>query len=509
MILAIAKNEFLQFFRSHKLTITMLVCCTLMPLSIFMMLLDYDQRYENYTEGHSREVLGRFEFEKVCGYGNRFTYPDNAGVKKPSKLSIFSKGIEDTLSGTLELESNWLEPVFGIKQERNIYVSLFGSFDLLLVTKVAIGLLAIILGCSAVVSERQEGTLALILSHRIGRTVFIIGKFLGGISIVLVSYISGLILSLLLVELWPTWSPTLIDCVPLMLIFIGFILYLVFSYLLGMVISCLCRTTATASIVAVVVWVITVVLLPLLMVYCAEIIHEVPSFEGTLRKKIDTTLAMLEEAKPHFGDNGNTKYGLPRLQGELGESLSYKEAKVMRSVDDKVLRAEQKQIGFARSLLALVPSGALTNMLGNLTGTSPENYPKYKSDALKVAEAIHKRRFPTINQWIEMFRGNLDPEQFDWGRHKTFSNYIKKVGLDEEKVTGFLKNPMFSRDSRPLEVAWLWPDYDFFSEAPKYIAEIEPGREFSFVDLSSLTAAIFVCFSLTFCLIMRYDVRPT
>ena len=177
--------------------------------------------------------LVRGSFGSYAGYTNSFTYPDTGLVREPSKLSVFSKGIDDALSGTFTLEEQWLEPVFGIKQERNIYASLFGSFDLLLVTKLAIGLLAIILGCGSIVSEREGGTLALILSNRIGRAQFMIGKFIGGVSVVLASYIAGFILCLVLLIAWPSWAFTTVDTVPSILIFIAFIIYVVLSFLMG------------------------------------------------------------------------------------------------------------------------------------------------------------------------------------------------------------------------------------------------------------------------------------
>ena len=510
MIWKIAKKEFLQCFRAHKLTVSMLVCCTLMPLSVFVMLLDYDNRYANYAEGRSREALGRYEFAECCGYDNRTTYPDNAGIKKPSKLSIFSKGIENNLSGTFELESNWLEPFFGMRQERNIYASIFGSFDLLLVTKLAIGLLAISLGCTTVVSERESGTLALILSNRIGRFHLITGKILGDIPAVLGPYVCGLTLSLLLIMFWPSWSLGFEELPSTLLIFLILTIYVIFSYLLGVVVSCLCKMTTTASVMAVVVWLITVVLLPLLLLYCAEIAHDVPTIEVSTQQKVDAARAMLEEARPYFSQSGGTtNYGLPIIGGELGEDTMYRQAEIMRNVDEMVIRSERAQINFARSLLALLPCGALTNMVGDLTGTSPEIYPEYKFAGLKVAEAILDRRYPTIDQWIRMFRGSLSPEQFMWGRNESFSNYVERRDLNEEKVMSLLKNPVYDRDSRPLEVSWLWPDYDVTAEAPKYIGSLEPERTLGHVDLISLIAATFICFALSGCLIMKYDVRPS
>lgn len=511
MIFAIAKNEFFQYFRSHKLTMAMLVCCTLMPLSIFMMLLDYDQRYANYTESLSRDNLSKgtvFSWPEKHMY-SFFLYPDSGCVKKPCTLSVFDKGTEESLSGTFKLFGPWLELTFGVKQERNVFVSLFGSFDLLLVTKLAIGLLAIILGCSSVVSERQMGTLALILTNRIGRPQFIIGKFIGGVSVVLASYIAGLILCLILLVAWSSWSFTSADFVPIMLIFTTFIIYIIFSYLLGMTISSLCRTTATASIGAVVAWLSIIVLLPLLLVYCAEIVRPVLS-AGTIQlKKISAARDILEDAKPHFQEGGTTMYGLPYINGRWGENMDYKIAEAVGDIEDKYFRDEQRQIEFAASLLILTPGGALTNTIDNLAGTSQMNYLAHKKAALSMRDILYDRLFPTIDQLLSVSRGSLDPQQIIWDSEPT-KDYIKSLNL-KERVEDFLKNPMYDHTSRPWKPTRkliTMTDFDVFTEVTKYVGNIEPTRKFALSNLLSLIIATFAFFGISFCLFMRYDVRP-
>ncbi len=511
MILAIAKNEFLQFFRSHKLTITMLVCCTLMPSSIFVMLLDYDQAYANYVESLSRDNPSKgvvFSWEEQSMY-SFFLYPDSGSVKKLNRLSVFDKGIEGSLSGTFRLFGPWLELTFGVRQERNVFASLFGSFDLLLVTKLAIGLLAIVLGCSSIVSEREAGTLALILTNKIGRAQFMIGKFIGGVSVVLGSYIAGLILCLILLTAWPSWAFTTADFIPVLLIFITFIIYVIFSYLLGMAISSLCKTTATASIAAVVTWLSIIVLLPLLLIYCAEIVRPVLS-SGTIQlKKINAARDILEDAKPHFEIGGTTMYGLPYFNAYWGGNMDYKIAEAVGNIEDEYFREEQRQIEFATSLLMFTPSGALTNTVDNLVGTSQRNYLAYKKAALSTRDILYNRLFPTIDQLKAIGRGDLDPRQIIWNEEPT-EDYIKSLELDK-RVEYFLKIPIYDHTSRPWRTTLDMRnsvDYDVFAETEKYVGNIESTRIFAVGNLVSLIIVTFVFLGISFCLVMRYDVRP-
>lgn len=511
MIWKIAKNEFLQSFQGNKLTIAMLVCCTMMPLSVFIMLLDYDQRYENFTINRSNEFPRSDSFVIPVGQHsnvvNDFPYPDKGKIKRPGKLSIFVKGTDDALSGTFILDERWLDPVFGVKQERNVFASLFGSFDLLLVTKLAVGLLAVILGCGSVVSEREAGTLALILTNRIGRAQLIIGKFAGGIFIVSASYITGLILCLILLIAWPSWGLTTADLVPITLIFITFIIYVIFSYLLGMTISSLCRTSATASIAAVGIWLLIIVLLPMLLLHCGEIAHSVPTSELLKFEKIEAGRAILDQAKSNLsGPQGyDFHFGFPNYVGPHNSRVEYKIAEAIGAIEQKHLQSERKQINLANFLQMLTPSGALTNIVGDLAGTSIRSYLLYRWATIRLRNELYNQEYPTIDQLLAVSRGHLDPKLFLWNTYPD-PNYLSSLNL-EEKAKNILANPVFDHSSRPWRTGGR-DEYDLPIEYEKYIKEESSPGIFSVADFLSLLLATFLCFGLTFCLMMKYDVRP-
>jgi len=510
MIFAIAKNEFLQLFKSHNLTVAMLLCCMLMPLSVFIMLFNYDQRYENFTINRSNEFPRRDSFVIQVGQkdstASDFDYPERGRIRQPSTLSIFAKGIDGALSGTFILAGRWLDPVFGIKQERNVFASFFGSFDLLLVVKFAVGLLAIILGCTSIVSEREAGTLALIFTNRIGRAQFIIGKIIGGVTVVSGSYIAGLLLCLLILIVWPSWSFAASDFVPVIFIFMTFTIYVIFNYLLGMTISCLCQTTTTASIAAVGSWLLIIVLLPMLLVYCAEIVHDVPASEIVKGEKIEAGQKILDEAQHGLERSGgyDTHFFLPNYMGEYDATVHYKIIEAVGVIEEKHLEVQRKQINLADLLLRFAPSGALANIVTNLTETSPRSYLAYKSAGLKLRDELYKKQYPTISQLLAISRGGLDPKLFLWDRDPD-KDYLESLEL-EGRAEYFLENTLFDHNSRPWKIGG-WDEYDFATEYKKYIKEVPSRRTFSIADFTSLLLEAFFCFGLTFCLIMRYDVR--
>ncbi len=511
MILAIAKNEFLQSFQSLRLAIALLICCTLMPLSVFTMLLDYDRRCENFVLNRSNEFPRDDAFvvpvSEHSSLTNDFPYPETGKIKQPSKLSVFVTGTDDALGGTFVIDSRWLDIQLGKRQERNAMASLFGSFDLLLVTKLAVGLLAVILGSNSMVSEREAGTLALILSNQASRSQLVIGKCIGGVSIVLVAYVAGLLLCLLLLVAWPNWSFTAADFSATMLMFACFTLYVVFSFLLGVVISSLCRTTGTASTASVGLWLLIIVLSPMLLLYCAGIIHDVPTSELLRYEKLEAARTLLDQVKGHFvGPRGYDLYfGLPNYRGNAGGRIDYKIVEAIGAIEQKHLEQERKQIHLANRLQMLTPSGALTNIAGDLAGTSAGSYLLYRWGALRLRNELYDRQYPTIDQLTAISQGQLDPNLFVWDQDPT-PDYLKSLNL-ETKTKTWLECPLFHRSSRPSPMAQDLDDFDFVVEYEKYFDQASIKSTLSLSDCASLLFATFLCFGLAFCFMTKYDVR--
>ena len=67
--------------------------------------------------------------------------------------------------------------------------------------------------------------------------------------------------------------------------------------------------------------------------------------------------------------------------------------------------------------------------------------------------------------------------------------------------------PFFTGMGMVLQPAIKKLEYNFTSEHEKYMKNDSTTNIFNVTDFISLLLATFLCFGLTFCLIMRYDVR--
>ncbi len=140
--------------------------------------------------------------------------------------------------------------------------ALLSSPDLASAVQVVFSFFALVLTFNAVSSEKERGTLRLVLSNGILRTKFLLAKYLGAALTVGVPFMIGLILCLVLISLRgiPVFSGGFTTAV--LLFFVISLLYLSFFILLGLLCSLAGGGSKTSLVLCLLCWVLVVVILP-------------------------------------------------------------------------------------------------------------------------------------------------------------------------------------------------------------------------------------------------------
>ncbi|MDP3003029.1 MAG: ABC transporter permease subunit, partial [Bacteroidales bacterium] len=127
-------------------------------------------------------------------------------VIQPSPLNIFSKGISEQVGSQVSLNNNEV-PTFatGITtMYENQFLNRFVSMDFINILAIIISLIGVILSYDIFSREKEDGTLKLLLSNRIKRSDFFLGKA-GGI---LLTFIPLLLVCYILVFIILWISPS-------------------------------------------------------------------------------------------------------------------------------------------------------------------------------------------------------------------------------------------------------------------------------------------------------------
>ena len=276
MILSIALKELHNNLLTARFTIGFLLCLVLIPFSLVVNLKDYREQYNAYE-------IERVNVEK--SYQVRvYSALRPEIVRPPEPLSVFSKGISDkvgnkfkVLLGRRDVSSSGLTPV----RENPLLYSFF-SMDFCTILVVILSLLAMLFTYDACSGERESGTLRLMLANQVHRWKVLIGKLIGVCLTLLPVILFCFALSALIVLLAPQVSFSAGEwlrvamLIPVSMVFFGLFM------LIGLFFSCCLRSSSASIVLCLLVWVLSIFIIPNLANSLAASLVAPPS-HGDLR----------------------------------------------------------------------------------------------------------------------------------------------------------------------------------------------------------------------------------
>ena len=291
MLLTLIQKEILHHIMSVRFVALLLMCLLLVPLTLSINYRNYRQDLIDYQEAvklaniEEKTVNPKMPLEPEIEVSKLFL--------KPTPLSVFAKGLADSLPSYLGMTRN------GITQGPPSIVSaplsqLLGHLDFLFVVGTVFSLLALLFTFDAVAGEREAGTLRITLANSLPRDLFLWSKLIGGYLVFvipfLVSFLFGLIM--LVWQGFPLGEPEVFPRV-LSLTLVA-LLYIAVFFAIGTVISTYLDSAKTALIVAFTVWVFAVLITPRLGFLAAKVISPTRTSQSnsTWKKRRCETILM-------------------------------------------------------------------------------------------------------------------------------------------------------------------------------------------------------------------------
>ena len=370
MLMTIAKKEILANLLSFRFAVSLVLCMVLIPVSAYVLKNDYKQELSNY-------------FDRVAAYEERLRTVSSVNQtgplydRAPAVLSVLFKRssanrlIEDTNIG-IRFTTDISDPI----------PSLLPLFDMGAILGVILSLLAILFGYDALVSEREGGTLKLMLSNGISRSQVLLGKWIGGyISLILPLAISTIV-GLLIVAIDPMVNLRGSDWLALGLIFLGAIIYISIFFALAYFISAVSRSFAASALTSLCVWLFIVLIVPNASIYIAGKLRPMPSIKEAEHEMQQANDRLNREEGKRIGEflsNQHTK--------EEEERFFKEEVLAENGIFDVILRgviAESKRIGtdfeqkassqvsLAQQISAISPYACFTYLASALSDTGVE-----------------------------------------------------------------------------------------------------------------------------------------
>ena len=364
--------------------------------------------------------------------------------KRPSALAFCAADQEDALPthiaaevrsssswqggrGSYSYTEPWRLQYVPDSYQMNSMLPRVGTLDWGYIIGLVTSFVAILLTFDAISGERENGTLALVLSNAVSRAGVLAGKFLGVFIVIVIPMLIGILLSALIVSLSGVVSLHGDDWLRIGLMVALSFIYMALFIGIGLAISSRMRHSSTSLVVLLLIWIVLVVLIPNTFGTVISTSHTVPS-----QREIQEKRSAASKIKAiNFGEM--FKYGYPTDPNPDRRALEWwadfitNRWKIATRVDDEHLDAQFAQVQFARQILRLFPTVIYNYGMESLAGTGFAGHHEFVKAARRYRQ-----------QFIEFIR---ETDSADPGSPNIF--YLKE-GLSNKPVP-FSSVPRFEQ----------------------------------------------------------------
>jgi len=268
MLKTLIKKEMIEMVYDLRFVIASLLFITLIPLSMYVSRIDYEQRLSAYQQEsqiwRARHGTPEWGSEDVEGHGFR----------APPVLSVFVLGLDPYLPDMVVTD---FSGVFRTVKESNTdgaLAVLLGQIDFRFCMVYVVSLMALVFTFNTVSGERERGTLRLLIACSVPRGTLLFGKWLSKTLVLIVPFLVAVCIALLVLDA----SPQIDLNTPQLVYFIAMILGISLLLIICMTILGVCLSTyATGSSQSITLllttWVILVLGIPKVTPMIANIIN--------------------------------------------------------------------------------------------------------------------------------------------------------------------------------------------------------------------------------------------
>ncbi|HTQ80539.1 MAG TPA: ABC transporter permease subunit, partial [Thermoanaerobaculia bacterium] len=449
---------------------------------------DYNRRLSAYRE---RTASARQQLRGVSVY----SYLQPLVVRPPEPLSVLDQGFDSRLGTDVVIH------LFAIPTEAtggpwgNEFLPTVRAVDLTTVVSVVLGLLALLLTCDTVTSEREDGTLQAIFAQGVSRWPVLGGLLAGNLLAIALPLGLGLLVSLSICRLTVAVPFTVGEWLRIAGLAGAYLAYLCLMLLLGLLISVHVKNSHQALGSSVFVWLVLAILVPAVAAAAAndfvttdDVRRATEAKSADLNARYEALLAAERRRSPLRAKvSGHTaisftsgahravryRFGSAPYYDSLAEYYRFETAAGMEHAANLFAlrrRYEARQETGERletTLAVLSPAFLLDRLAGSFAGTSITASERFLTACRQYREDLlaYLMRRGALASW-RWFTDDPPGDLRPWPRY---------LGLAPEAVAPEQASQLFGRMSEPAIEARVRRDRDAI--------ERDPSRLLALADL--------------------------
>lgn len=358
MLRALIIKEWLVSLLELRFVVCASLCVVLGVISVFVLRADLSARRAEFTQnqGEYRDQAKEYgSFRQLQRQGMRVDRP-------PQSFQMLFYGVEKTLDRTAIVTDGYLAGFAG-DLNTNPAVMLFPVADMLFVVAVVLSLLAFFISYDTVAGERESGTLKLLLSFPVPRDLVILAKWVGGYLSLALPFIISLLTGALLISMSSDIPFTATDWQAFLMASVVSLLLLAVMFSIGLLVSVRARSSSSAILTLLSLWVLLALVIPNLGPYLAEVVAPVPDVGQVEREIALRTKQISDTYQADWGGMRRRMRGMSREERtaffrQLREQRDQLQAEVNEATADVIRDFEvqlRRQTDIARQLTRISP----------------------------------------------------------------------------------------------------------------------------------------------------------
>ncbi len=406
MLKSLIAKEVLNNLLNLRFTLAYFLCTFLLVGSSAIMLGEYLAAKDVYDVNKSAYDRRLSEMDHMWGY----IYGSKTVLRPPTAMRIFALGGEKDADLRASVAAEFSPYLYG-DFKRNPLSNLFPSVDMVFIVGVIISLLIFVLTYDAVSGEREEGTLRVLLSCPIPRDQILLAKWLGGFTSLIVPLVTSWLIVLLILLFSSEVTLGAGEWGRIFGFFLLSALYVGVVFSLSLMVSMFFRSSSSAVLALLLVWVVLIVALPAASTSLAYLAHRP---EGVQKAAIDMREIGVLRWGPFERENAaefKERFGgrdWPELSmSERNDWQAWREQRSYAHVEgivDSIIHVGQRS---ARN------EGAVTGLSKWLSRFSP--YGCYQNAAVELSGTGMQRR-QSIRESLEKYSRKATAHALEFGR---------------------------------------------------------------------------------------------
>ncbi len=488
MLKLIVIKELKNIIQSPKFTATFTTLSVLLLLSFYIGINEYKYSLEQYN---TATLLANDRVKDTRSWMG-VSY---STYREPKPLQYLVGGINNDIGRYSTIVHSDEVKLRNSAYSDDPLFALFRNIDFSSIAMIVFSLFAILFSYNAINGEKEEGTLKLIFSNSVPRAKYIIGKIVGSWLGLVVPLLIPILLGLLLLLINNIYLNGTEWLSLVSLIFIS-IVYLTFFIALGTLVSSVTKSSVASFMILLVLWIVTVFIIPRVGVMSAAQMVEVPTISQIESQQDayskDRWQIYMDELSDKWEKRRAAMAGMTDEEKEAYEDdMSY----AWMEEDDKARKQVEKDIADYNQKLNedyVKRKIVLEQLALNFSRISPASLFQLAAMNLATSDIELKHRYEeSMREYKNRFMDFAEKKQEESGESGMFTIKMSSDG-------GFKLND--GRQEGGLDV----------SELPKYVS---PKQNYASllnsIILDSVLLIIYsvICFGIAFAAFLRFDVR--